>query len=428
MFFNLCDGAWDEATPGIEIVLALERLDVPFTGSTSAFYEPSREAMKRACREWGVDTPAHVFATTDRDVERAADELTFPLFVKHPSSYASVGLTRESRVDDEPALRRQVRRMMRSFGGALVEEYVDGLECTVLVAENPDDPDSPLTYTPIRYEFPPGESFKHAGVKWVDYKGLSAFPVEDAALSARLRDAASKFFLGLDGAGYGRCDVRVDADGRPFMLEINANCGLYYPPADAGSADLCLSHDPAGHEGFTRTVVEAALRRHSRRRRSWEVRPGRSGRLAVHATRALARGERILSLDGPGHELVQAAVLEAAGEARRAWLLRHGFPLTDELWLCWSRDPESWAPVAHSCDPSAWLEGLTVVARRPIAAGEEVTLEHATYHDERTPAFRCDCAAELCRGTIRGDDYELALLREYGDHVSSHVRRKREGR
>ena len=54
------------------------------------------------------------------------------------------------------------------------------------------------------------------------------------------------------------------ADGVPFMLEINPNCGVYYPPADAGSADLCLLHDPEGHAGFTRRLIHAALRRHER--------------------------------------------------------------------------------------------------------------------------------------------------------------------
>ena len=49
--------------------------------------------------------------------------------------------------------------------------------------------------------------------------------------------------------------MRVDAAGTPFVLEINPNCGVYYPPADAGSADLCLPHDPAGHAGFTRQLV-----------------------------------------------------------------------------------------------------------------------------------------------------------------------------
>ena len=76
----------------------------------------------------------------------------------------------------------------------------------------------------------------------------------------------------LSGASFGRCDIRVDCMGRPFMLEINPNCGVYYPPTDPGSADLCLARDPEGHEGFTRRIVEAALRRHQRTRRGGKKR------------------------------------------------------------------------------------------------------------------------------------------------------------
>jgi D-alanine-D-alanine ligase len=266
LFFNLCDGAADEETPGIEVVRTLEVAGVPFTGATSEFYEPSRVAMKRACRAEGIATPAYVVARKEADVQRAADTLTFPLFVKHHSSYASVGLSRLSRVRTPAGLRRQARKIISRYKAALIEEYIDGIECTVLVAENPDDPARPTTYTPMQYRFPDGESFKHSDMKWVDYEKLYSFPVEDPDLEARLRDVSARFFVAMKGASFGRCDLRVDANGTPFMLEINANCGVYYPPTDPGSADLCLARDPAGHVGFTRQVVEAALRRHGRAR------------------------------------------------------------------------------------------------------------------------------------------------------------------
>ncbi len=265
LFFNLCDGAADQKIPGIEVVHTLEAAGVPFVGATSAFYEPSREAMKRACRDVGIATPRYVFAHDDADVERAAESLRFPLFVKHHSSYASVDLSRASRVRSPAGLRRQARKIMSRHGTALIEEYVDGIECTVLVAESPDDPRHPTTYQPIQYAFPPGEHFKHANLKWVSYDRMHARPVTDHVLDRRLRDTSARFFVALDGASFGRCDLRVDASGAPHMLEINPNCGVYYPPADAGSADLCLLNDPAGHVGFTRQLVAAAFQRHARR-------------------------------------------------------------------------------------------------------------------------------------------------------------------
>ncbi len=91
-------------------------------------------------------------------MERAAASLRFPLFVKHYSSYSSVALSRLSRVRAPGGLRRQARRIMSRFGTALIEEYIDGAECTVLVAENPDDPAKPTTYTPMQYRFPKGRA------------------------------------------------------------------------------------------------------------------------------------------------------------------------------------------------------------------------------------------------------------------------------
>lgn len=265
LFFNLCDGAAEQGIPGIEVVETLEKLGVPFTGATSNYYEPTREEMKEACRREGIATPAAVLARDGADVERAAETLRFPLFVKHHNSYASVDLSRNSRVQSRAGLLQQAHKIISRYGAALVEEYIDGIECTVLVAENPDDPDRPVSYVPMQYRFPEGEEFKHADLKWVDYDALSSFPVEDLVLAARLREEAGRFFVALGGASFGRCDVRVDAGGTPYFLEINPNCGVYYPPSDPGSADLCLMKDPAGHEGFTRQLVRAALVRHARR-------------------------------------------------------------------------------------------------------------------------------------------------------------------
>ena len=266
LFFNLCDGAADQDDlPGIEVVQALETAGVPFVGAVSACYEPTRLEMKDACAAVGVAAPAGLIARDEADVERAAETLRFPLFVKHHSSYSSVDLSRRSKVSSPAGLRIQARKIMRRHGAALIEEYVDGIECTVLVAESPDEPARPIAYTPIQYEFPRGEHFKHEKLKWEDYDGLSSRPVADPVLAARLREDCGRLFTQLGAASFARCDVRVDRAGVPHMLEINPNCGVYYPATDYGSADLCLAHDPAGHDGFTRSLVAAAFARHARR-------------------------------------------------------------------------------------------------------------------------------------------------------------------
>lgn len=289
-FFNLCDGAADEERPGIDVVRALEEAGVAFTGATSSFYEPSRDAMTAACAAIGVGAPAHVIVkgadpvegTPDleraAELERAANTLEWPLIVKHPSSYSSIGLTPASVVREREALEREVGRMVDRFGAALIEEYVAGREFTVLVVERPAVSAPPTTYPPIEFRFPPGETFKHWNLKWYDWKGMTAVPLVEPGLEERLREESARFFGALDGTGYARCDVRMDADGRLKFLEINPNCGVYYPLDEPGSADLSLMHHPEGHAGFTRRVIEAGL---ARRRDRGDVEPPSSTEDAI---------------------------------------------------------------------------------------------------------------------------------------------------
>jgi len=64
--------------------------------------------------------------------------------------------------------------------------------------------------------------------------------------------------------------------------------------------------------------------------------------------------------------------------------------------------------VNHSCDPNCGI-GLNsggahdVLARRPIAAGEEITFDYAmrNYEIEHFPP-RCQCGATICRTHITG--------------------------
>src|SRR5438270_2660179 len=104
VFLNLCDGAWDEARPGIEVVEALERLELAFTGAGTAFYEPSRTAMKLVCHYLDIQFPRGVAVRRGDDPALVTSKLQFPLIVKHPNSYNSIGLTHASKVQTSSEL------------------------------------------------------------------------------------------------------------------------------------------------------------------------------------------------------------------------------------------------------------------------------------------------------------------------------------
>lgn len=84
--------------------------------------------------------------------------------------------------------------------------------------------------------------------------------------------------------------------------------------------------------------------------------------------------------------------------------------------------------VNHSCDPTAGLmDSVTVVARRDLMPGEEVTLDYATFNSGRvtggTDNFECSCGSKLCRGTVRSDDYRRPDVQErLSDFFSSYLK------
>ena len=261
VFINLCDGAPDEDRPGIEVVQTLELLCAAFTGADSRFYNPSRSQMKQICQKEGILTPTSVFINDSNQLISTCSQMEFPLIVKHPNSYGSIGLTRRSVVKDMQELAVMVQEMVDRYGAALVEEFISGKEFSVLVAENPDDPLLPIAFRPIEVQFTAGETFKHFDLKWLNYEALPLTPCMDPVLEAHLKELSARFFLALDGVSYARCDLRVNPIGKAYMLEINPNCGLFYPLHDPGMADAILLHDPRGHAVFVELILRAALNR-----------------------------------------------------------------------------------------------------------------------------------------------------------------------
>jgi hypothetical protein len=78
----------------------------------------------------------------------------------------------------------------------------------------------------------------------------------------------------------------------------------------------------------------------------------------------------------------------------------------------------------HSCDPNTWwYDDFTLIARREIVAGEEVTFDYGTCESIPNPEMpKCYCGSPLCRGEVRVDDYLNPVLQErYGNHFVSYL-------
>ncbi|MDT4964325.1 MAG: uncharacterized protein QOF87_3972, partial [Pseudonocardiales bacterium] len=72
----------------------------------------------------------------------------------------------------------------------------------------------------------------------------------------------------------------------------------------------------------------------------------------------------------------------------------------------------------HSCDPNLWWsDAYTLVARRDIAAGAELTSDYATSTVDSDFLLRCHCESTRCRGMVCGDDWQIPELQaRYDGH------------
>ena len=261
VYFNLCDGPLEGSTPGLDLVQALEEFNLPFTGADSRCYDPSREEMQAiaAAHQIGFANGFRVYR--GEDVLERAKELSYPIMVKHPKSYSSIQMFRESRCDSPEQLQVQFERMTSLFGAARVEEFIIGREFNVFVVDNPDDLENPFVYPPTELIFPPGEEFWHTGVKW-DYSVPFEFrQVEDLGLAQRIQNVGRRFYLAMGCTGYGRCDLRMRENGELVILEINPNGGILYRPEEFGPADYMILYDRDGYCGFFDRIFRSALAR-----------------------------------------------------------------------------------------------------------------------------------------------------------------------
>jgi hypothetical protein len=90
--------------------------------------------------------------------------------------------------------------------------------------------------------------------------------------------------------------------------------------------------------------------------------------------------------------------------------------------------PCVYASMNHSCDSSAWMaDEVTLVARRDIEPGEEVTVDYALFTTQSNWMLdtRCRCGSPHCRRMITGDDWRREDVQDrYRDHFSPFINRR----
>lgn len=259
--FNMCEGLRGNSRES-HVPAMLEMLGIPYTGSSvlALALTLDKVATKKMLLFHGIPTPAFRSFAPGETV--TWDGLRFPLFVKPANEGSSIGIAPESKVNNPAELVERVRFVHSMYKqAALVEEFIDGREFTVGMVGNHDPfmfPIREINFDPVPEEHGKVYSYQFKQ-EWDDAQYYLCPAPVDAALEAALRQTALSAFRALGCLDVGRVDIRLGADGVPYVLEINPLPGLA-----PGYSDLCCQAEAAGwtYEQLIQSILGAALDRY----------------------------------------------------------------------------------------------------------------------------------------------------------------------
>ncbi|MGH0029004.1 MAG: D-alanine--D-alanine ligase family protein [Myxococcota bacterium] len=209
------------------VIAALETTGVPFTGCNAEGNLLSRDKALAKTLLAAHDVPVPAFAVFERGARAIDTDLPFPLIVKPAAESGSEGVSRASVVRSRTALRRRVAAVHERFGDAVAERYVEGRELTVPLLGNHRPRCLPVWET-FFDRLPEGAPrIATSRLKWnLDHRralGVHSGPAKlRPAVRRRVEGAARTAWRVLRLSSSARIDFRLDGEGRPFLIDVNA--------------------------------------------------------------------------------------------------------------------------------------------------------------------------------------------------------------
>ena len=233
----------------------LELAGVPYTGASPLGHAVSldKAVTKNLLQAAGVATPAFTLMT--QPCEPSAP-LRYPPIVKPRRESTSYGLTlAHNREELDAAVEAVVTRYGQA---ALVEQYIDGREVCVALLGN----DPPQALPAVELSF---DDRTLRLVTWDDKyhrradepRKLCPAPLAPA-LSRRIEEVARATFECCHARDYARVDIRIDADGTPWVLELNSMASL------GAGGSYVRAAQAAGHSfvSLINRIVDVAYERY----------------------------------------------------------------------------------------------------------------------------------------------------------------------
>jgi len=196
---------------------ALEMLGLPYTGSGVLGSALGMDKLRSKALWQGLGLPIapHRLLSGDEDPAALVAAIGLPLIIKPSREGSSLGM---SRVDSADQLAAAYADAASLDTEVFAEAWLPGAEYTVAILDGRALP-------VIRLEVPGGfydydAKYVGAGTRYLLPCGL------DESAEAEMQTLALDAFAALGGDGWGRVDLRCDAQGQARLLEINTVPGM----------------------------------------------------------------------------------------------------------------------------------------------------------------------------------------------------------
>lgn len=200
---------------------ALELLRLPYTGSgpLASALAIDKIMTKRIWLQEGLPTPRFVAVSGAQAARAALEPLGLPLIVKPPLEGSTLGLTRVETAQQLPG----ALALAYQYGETVLgEQFIAGRELTVALLGT----GSEARALPIIEIIAPGGNydFEH---KYVSNETRYECPADlPPALAQTIQALALRAYRVLGCEGWGRADLILDAQQRPWLLEMNTSPGM----------------------------------------------------------------------------------------------------------------------------------------------------------------------------------------------------------
>ena len=199
-----------------EIQKYLESLGIPYTGSKSLSSKlcMNKRHTKEALLSENILTPRFERVTRE-NISKIENNFKYPFIVKPSAEGSSIGVYIVGNKEEYYSAIEENKKISDDY---IVEEYIEGTEYTVGIINS--------SALPVIKLIPPGKfydfdaKYNSENMQYICPSGL------EINIETNLKNISLKAFEILGCKGWGRVDLIIDNEKRPWVIELNTVPGM----------------------------------------------------------------------------------------------------------------------------------------------------------------------------------------------------------